>query len=29
MTDLEKRRIETQVKIVMPWVNKVRVTGNI
>ena len=29
MTDLEKRRIETQAKIVMPWVNKVRVAGNI
>ena len=29
MTDLEKRRIETQAKIVMPCVNKVWVTGNI
>jgi hypothetical protein len=29
MTDLEKRRIETQAEIVMPWINKVRVACNI
>jgi hypothetical protein len=29
MTDLEKRRIEAQAKIVMHWVNKVRIACNI
>jgi len=29
MTDLEKRRIEAQAKIVMPSVNKIRVADNI